>query len=89
MKKIFIFLLLGSLVFFTQLSAQTDRNALSDLAKIKEGVKSKRVSSYDTTGEIMTALSTFRTGKHAPCLMWMVPVSSIIYGLPSRQRLKT
>ena len=50
MKKIFIFLLLGSLVFFTQLSAQTDKNALSDLAKIKEGVKSKRVSSYDTTG---------------------------------------
>src|SRR6056297_1103039 len=50
MKKIFIFLLLGSFFFVAQLSAQTDRNALSDLAKIKEDVKSKRVSSYDTTG---------------------------------------
>jgi len=42
MKKIFIFLLLGSLFFVAQLSAQTDRNALSDLAKIKEDVKSKK-----------------------------------------------
>lgn len=50
MKLRLIFFIWALLLPVSQISAQVNENALSDLAKIKEEVKSKRVSSYDTTG---------------------------------------
>lgn len=61
MKKLFPFFILCILI--NTASAQVSGNDMMELAKIKSGIKSKRISSYDTTGGNRDHLTNIKPGE--------------------------
>lgn len=61
MKKLFFAFI--SCLFITAVQAQVAGNDMMGLAQIKQGIKSKRISSYDTTGGNRDHLSNIKPGE--------------------------
>ena len=61
MKKLLVCLLLVTSSLF--ILAQVPGNDLLSLAQIRNGIKSKRISSYDTTGNNDDKLNNIKTGE--------------------------
>lgn len=66
MKRIFVFLL--AVVYSGALFSQNPGNEMISLSKIKEGVKSKRVGSYDRSGGNNDRLEHIKDGEKATIL---------------------
>lgn len=63
-------------------SAQIDRGELGSLTTVKDGLRSRRISSADKTGNNGDCVGQFKPGENGA---WKFPeqVSSTTFGLPS------
>ena len=84
MKKVFLFL--TTLISLSALtidgSAQIDRGELGSLTTVKDGLRSRRISSADKTGNNGDCVGQFKPGEKWSG-KFLEQVSSTIFGLPS------
>lgn len=84
MKKVFLFL--TTLISLSALtidgSAQIDRGELGSLTTVKDGLRSRRISSADKTGNNGDCVGQFKPGENG-AWKFLEQVSSTIFGLPS------